>query len=552
VVFHYDEIVWEAVDDMHVFLWLVMAIMALYRHEAALAADVQITVSDATPYHAHPPGEPFYVDVRIIYPGSATISCQWQDFEGNPLGEPVVLTPSLTHTLTSPSNQVGYYELVFKANSRTVALADRDPGQTREYGFVVLPTVTVADRNVDPASPFGVVHADINDPHLTGWIKTITWNSTNAKWWGYEIDERRKRGLIELPMVVGSGCTTDNSSPITAAELGVLQSRILSFFASDPEVLHWELGIEENLRNDYGQSFYWQNLVDKADAVRTVADAVNPDIKLIYQVVGTTFEPGGPIELFLSSEAAETFDILSLHPYRWPDFSTPDTWLEALIEDIAAYMKTHGVAMPIWLTEVGAPHHGNAGGFFGYPSSGRQVIGLTRARAAAYMIKIHVIALHAGVERVFWYNYVDRGSGLQYAEDHFGLVDYWGYPKAVYAAYHNLHSKLEGKIPTRSEELPDGVRVFEFAGQNENTFVAWVHPPAERTVPLSFLQPNLIPSEKVSAVNAVGTPVPISGGAVALSATPVFVTSAPRVSATPARRGWTRRLPDIAQRRDQW
>lgn len=509
----------------------------------AAAADVQITVTDPAPYHAHSPGSTFTVDVMITYGGSATITCQWHDFAGQPLGQPTVLTPSATHTITSPSTKVGYYELVFKADDPAVSLADRNPGQTREYGFVVLPALSTANRKLDPTSPFGMVHADMDDPYLVGWIKTMTWASTGTTWWKYEMDQRRNVGLIELPMAVGTGWDSDDTVAISAADLGALKTKITGFFQADPQVLFWELGIEENLKSTYNDPFYWPNLAAKVNAVRQAADAVNPNIKLIYQVVSTKYTVGGSIDKFLSSSAAQTFDILSLHPYKWPDFPAPETWLAQLIDDTTAQMQAKGVTMPIWFTEVGAPHHGNPGGFFGYPSSGNQVTGLTREREATYMMKLHVIALHKGVERLFWYNYVDKGSQLEYAEDHFGMVDYWKFPKAVYAAYHAMHSRLGGKTSSTHKQLAGGVEVYTFTGAAEDCIVAWVYPPADQTVALTALRPGLTPAQVTDAVNTVGTPISVAGGNVALSKNPVLLVASntvlppdagPADSATPA------------------
>jgi hypothetical protein len=150
----------------------------------------------------------------------------------------------------------------------------------------------------------------------------------------------------------------------------------------------------------------------------------------------------------------------SLHPYAWPDFPTPEEWLEEFLRATQRMMLANGFAMPIWFTEVGAPHHGTyPGGLFGYPDRRTKVTGQTRYGAAIYMIKLHVMALHQGVQKIFWYNYIDRRPEREYAENHFGMRDYWDYPKPVYPAYFNLHSCLNGKVPARAVRLHNNVRI---------------------------------------------------------------------------------------------
>ena len=75
------------------------------------------------------------------------------------------------------------------------------------------------------------------------------------------------------------------------------------------------------------------------------------------------------------------------------------------------------------------------------------------------------------MERAFWYNLKDRGSNRDYAEDHFGLIDYWGYPKPAYPAYVTMLHNLAGK-PAGKRVRFDDVWAYEFASDDDAAVVA--------------------------------------------------------------------------------
>jgi len=226
-------------------------------------------------------------------------------------------------------------------------------------------------------------------------------------------------------------------------------------------------------------------------------------------------------EDFLKSPAAAAFDILALHPYAWPDFPPPEKWMPDYVGKVRALMEQHRAAKPIWFTEIGAPHDGNPGGFFGYPSSQVFDRGLSRDEHAAYLLKCHLIAFRLGVEKVFWYNYQDGGSDPEYAEHHFGMVDYWGYPKPSYSAYYTMSRLLRGKTLQPPAAVAGNVQIFRFAGGQEDCIVAWTYPAAARTVPLATL--GIAPADVTDVENLIGTPVAHQGDSVSLSGSPIYV-----------------------------
>jgi hypothetical protein len=487
-----------------------------------VSSNVQLSIQDKSSYHVYAPGKAFTVKVTADYHGPARLSYYWKDFQGRQLSKPTLLPSGQKQTIHSPDNEIGYYGLVLKPNDHTLVLPGRQAGEAREYGFVILPANTESKRQVDSDSPFGIVHAKLDDPYLPPWVKTITWKTFTPTEWLGAMQRRRALGLLELPIILGDEWESDDKKPISPQQLSDLKKKIGKYFSADPGVLYWELGLEENITHRFREPFYWQNLEAKAKTVRQIADRVNPEIKLIYQVAELDLKP---VRLFLQSNAANYFDVLSLHPYAWPDFKSPDLWLPGYLNKVRQLLKLNmHQHMSIWMTEAGAPQHDNTSGrFFRDPQSGKMVQGLNARSAVNYLIKLHVLALTMGVKKVFWYNYQDRGMVRDSAEDHFGLRDYWGYPKPVYAAYINLKSLLYKKPPLQTRKIAGHIWVCAFRGKTETVLVVWSDTKSERLLDIPSLQAGLEPTAILRIVNAVGTPLSSDNLTLHLSTIPIFI-----------------------------
>ena len=497
------------------------------------ARNASITIEDTSPLHIHSPGKLFNLKVKVAYTGSAAnVSCHWQDYRGQAIGSPVNLPSGQTISVSSPATTSGYYQLIFKSGASDLTFPNRRAGESREYGFAIIAERSMDQRIPDISRRFGVVQADLKDPYLPTWVKTMTWN-TAQKWWRVEMDQRRARKLLELPLASRDVWFSDGNRAISQAALSTLKNKLAGYFQADPETLYWELGIEENLnRSNFTAPHFFANLEKKVKIAREAADAVNPKIKFIYQLVATDVKET-VITAFLKSDASKIFDILSLHPYRWPDFPMPDVWMPDFLSNVQTEMQKLNRVMPIWFTEIGAPHNGNPGGFFGFPEAGNSVTGLSRPDAVRYLIQSHVIALDSGVEKIFWYNYIDRDPKREYAEDHFGLKDYWGFPKSAYVAYTQLHLTLEGKQPAGHQLLSGNVRAYRFNGTaanhaNEDVLVVWRSGNASDTdsnVGLSTLLSGLSAQRVVSVMNSVGTAQAVDGESVAIGPYPIILPS---------------------------
>jgi hypothetical protein len=499
--------------------WITIFLLLAWPY--TVAGEVDVLIHDDATNHVHTTGHPFTIQLKVEYTGPDIVRFHWQNFRGDTLTDPKAITPGELITISAPHDRTGYLGLVLKPATTSIALPNRQPGEAREYGFAILPSNFISSSKANTQSRFGIVHAKLNDPYLRGWVKTMTWMTASPKWWGYEMEKRRALGLLELPILVGAEWKSDDTQPISSKQLERLKSRIRQYFAADRKTEYWETGIEENLGGRYEKPYYWTNLAAKAQVVRDAVDSVNPNVKLIYQIA----EPRlGDVQAFLKSDAARQYDILSLHPYAWPDFPSREEWLNKFINDVEKIMEANGLDMPIWFTEVGVPHHGNyAGAFFGYPATGAQVQGRTPYEAAIYMLKLHVMAYHLGVEKIFWYNYLDRRSGREHAENHFGLWDHWGFPKPAYVAHVNLQKNLNTKKAGNARRLAGNIWVYDFTDEDETVTVAWAYPDGNRNIPISVLVPGSNQKDLISVIDPMGTPIPYDGSSIRISHEPIFI-----------------------------
>lgn len=456
----------------------------------------------------------------------ARVTGRWQDASGKSLSPVLPLALFQKNALAAPSPLVpGYYGLVL-----TSKIAGMDDAR-HEYGFVVLPAPeTSADmRQRDPR--FDMVHGDANDPYLgIAWNKTLTTNffdektrTLDAKAWKGAIAERKALGVQELPLISDSDWISDSARPVSPDQLDRLRAKMVQYFRATPDdVGYWELGIEENLGyrgNRDKWPYYWPNLEAKARAVRQAASDAHANVKFVYQIAENDLPDA---EAFLKSDAARQFDILSLHPYWWPDFPTPESWMPDYIRQIRGFMARYHAAKPIWFTEIGAPVEANPGGFSGYPGDpGAFDKVLSREDHAAFTIKCLLVAWQQRIDKVFWYNYRDGGQNPEYAEDNFGMVDFWGFPKPTYAAYAAMANLLRDK-PLRSTTIVGGnVHVSRFGGARQDVLAVWTYPASTKKVSLRALK---VSSKSVAgARDLFGRPLALSGGTIAASAAPTYV-----------------------------
>ena len=528
-------------------VWL--ALLAVAVVVPAQAQEVTVSIDDPSPNHVHPVGQAFAVDVAVTDPGipDATIFVQWVNPKGEPLAAPVVVTPGQVTRFVSPSGEAGHYDLRFSSDHADVRFPPQDPGFHIDFGFSILPVRSVSSRVLDNESFFGMTHADRTDPYLRGWIKTMTLDTASPANFAQRIlDYQQIDRVQELPLVNGAEWDTDNTRAITDAELDALGNRFGTYLdallQAQAHVPAWQLGREENRNDRFTHGHFFANLEKKAARIRLELDSRGlQDVLTAFSMRGFDYDE---FTAFAASAAAEHFDVLGFHPYKWNDFPSPDDedeWMRSHIETVHRIMQDHGGPTRLWMTEFGIPHHGNNNpdGFYGYPSSGAVVYGGSREHAARYIVKSHVIAMATGlVEKIFYYNYYDRGGSEVYAEDHFGLrmnadlttsgdARVNGHTKPAYVAYATLVDQLDGMTISRLHEPQDDVWVYEFTprypGVTDTVIAVWSLDDGDATIELDALRSGLAAAQIDAVTTMYGADASLDGDAIVIGARPVYL-----------------------------
>ena len=519
---------------------------------AQSARSFKIRIDDPSPWHVQRSGQP--VRIHVTVQGSsatrAKIQAQWVAASGKKLSAPIRIIPGRRQALSSPGRTTGYYGLVFSSPDKSIAFPPQAAGfASQEYGFALLDRAV--PRTVSATSPFGLVRGDILvkgswDPWLSGQhVKTMTWNSVSAAHWSSELTARKRQGRSELPIVSGKDWNSDDTAPISTAQLRTIEARIRARAQKKPSVEAWELGIEENLSQPFHKAkYYFANLAAKARAVRQgLPRQASKAPRLVYNFEGFDYDA---LKRYIQSPAFAEFDVLASPPYRWKDFESPESWLPAHIKKLRELCAANGPdnadaqAMPaIWITEIGIPLRGNndSDGFFGYPSTKEEVPGASRDYAAQYLIKCLTLALSERVERIYIYNYQNEGNDPLRAEDHFGLRSYAaknaaqndvpGFPMPSYVAYATMMRVLHERRFTRLTHPSSDIWSFEFAGENpedrNKTLLIWKSSLGSSLVPWPRLARGLSKRRVQRITNLYGANQVIASTGLNISSQPLYV-----------------------------
>ncbi len=213
-------------------------------------------------------------------------------------------------------------------------------------------------------------------------------------------------------------------------------------------------------------------------------------------------------ELF-ESGGLSYMDVVSDHPYTALYIASPELQgLEEQMQGLQDLVKryNHGKVKPIWITEIG------------WPTSFLHVSERTQAD---YLVRGIVLGQAAGVQKIFWYDFLNDGTDTSQIEQNFGLLrkpDATGRytPKPAYVAYTVLTRELAYRSFISREAVAPGIYDMHYSG---NLHILW-STPFRQSIALSTNGP-------VTAISMTGrtrTLVP-SGGRIIfnISADPVYI-----------------------------
>ena len=231
--------------------------------------------------------------------------------------------------IQSPLAQIGYQGIVFTSDNPSISFNPQPAGfPSTEYGYTILPAPEA--RQIDRDSPFGMVHSDRDDPYLRGYLKTLTWNTLSPYWFANRINEHMNSyGLIEVPLINKVGWEVDDTREISSQEIDDFGDKLGTYLDAliqyNVNIEYIQFGLEENKGGGWPQESHTEyNLRKKMERVDYELSLRDLDIKKIFSMRGFYYPD---FDNFLASQAGTHFDILGVHPYRWPDFPTPEGWL---------------------------------------------------------------------------------------------------------------------------------------------------------------------------------------------------------------------------------
>ena len=210
-----------------------------------------------------------------------------------------------------------------------------------------------------------------------------------------------------------------------------------------------------------------------------------------------------------ASDGLAYMDAVSDHPYTALDIVSPE--LQGLDREMTSLQNlikhyNQGKTKPIWITEIG------------WPTS---LLHVSEHSQADYLVRSVVLSQAAGVQKFFWYDFLNDGSNASKMEQNFGLLrrpDAAGRytPKPAYVAYAALIRELTGHSFIRRAAVMPGIFDMLFT---DNLRVLW-STPLRQSVTLSTSSPVTV----ISMTGRTQTLVP-DGGRIILniSADPVYI-----------------------------
>lgn len=285
-----------------------------------------------------------------------------------------------------------------------------------------------------------------------GWVRIdVDWTAVEPtpgtfRW--TELDqvetEARRAGLKVLGVLAytpawarpaGSG---DKTPPTDPAAFARFAGAVAARYADDATAFRaWEIWNEPNV------STFWQPKPDPAGyagllrAAATAMRAADPGVVIVSGGVAPAVDDPAGVEIapetfvaaVLANGAASSFDVLGAHPYSYParpDDDTTQAWNSFVRLPLlrVALDRAGRRAVPIWLTEVGAP----TGSASRAVSEDDQADIVERAVRVARSLPY--------VQRTFVYTLRDRaGAPANDLEAHFGLQRADGSLKPAWTAF---------------------------------------------------------------------------------------------------------------------
>jgi hypothetical protein len=219
--------------------------------------------------------------------------------------------------------------------------------------------------------------------------------------------------------------------------------------------------------------------------------------------------------------AAGAVGVISPHTYNL-HLTNPFPEDQPVLKDVSGFRefcRREKVSWPVWSGEVGFSsfqRDKGTGSPFYSPN--------TEPAQADNLVRMMVVQLAAGVEKIFWYDFMNDGWEANNPEHNFGLIRNDRLPKPAVAAYANLISRLRGIRRLDRYVIGGGAEAYVFVGQKSEhpTLIGWVRQSAQKEEIPVFSQ---ITQVTISDIYGHGRKVAVTNHRLVLelSTSPVYV-----------------------------
>jgi hypothetical protein len=521
------------------------------------SASVPVTIEQTALGSVFFDKEPAKFVVRTEAP---TISWEVRDYWGTPVRTGLQEVDGGTAQLVVPMKDNGYYELAVRsvvagvvAGSATNSFAVIEShgfGHNRDIRFALNTHMgQFVERPMwDPETKQYVTRGVPNyepdyiplvDAAGVGQVRDeLSWNNVEPEHGVYAFPpthrdymaELKERGIASLTIMnYGNKLYDQDAQGVGAAPYTDEGRQAYAYYGKALLDAYGDQIRDLEVWNEYNGNAPWNRGPCRLDA-----DCYYEMLKVAYETIkaahpdasvtgpaGVTI-PYGWIERVFQRGGLQYLDAVTVHPYGFPQSpengyrgrNLPGIGLEARIVQLQELIKKYnnGETKPIYFTEIG----------WGTQQSAR---GVTEQEQAQYQVRTHTAAFAAGVEKVFWYEIMNKkvlplGPGANYGmirhpDDPLGKYA----PKPSFVSYATMTRQLAHKPFVAKDAAPEGARSYVFGEGQDAVRVMWA-PDGQQNVTIAASGPI----EITDIMGASDTYFPVDGHVyVTLSGDPMYV-----------------------------
>lgn len=160
------------------------------------------------------------------------------------------------------------------------------------------------------------------------------------------------------------------------------------------ELRYWEIWNEANHVN--GPHYTRLNAVNYALLLKAAYEEIkkiDPELQVVYS--GVAGVPVGFIEQTFRAGAAQSFDVMNIHPY---EMTQQPEHVKASLDSLFALFKKYGLQKPVWVTEFSWPTHTVASAAEPFLRAALPKVGIDPETVSAAVIRDSALELCGGPE----------------------------------------------------------------------------------------------------------------------------------------------------------